>query len=245
VIRQVYSDSTFASVNARSEPAVIQQLFNSDRFHSERLSMVENQLRRRGIRDEGLLRAMEQVPRHEFIPEEFRDHSYEDRPIPIGEDQTISQPYIVAAMISALQVEPANIVLEVGTGTGYQAAILSCIAHHVFTIERHATLAQEAKRLFQRLGFSNITVALGDGSLGLPEHAPFDRIIVAAAAPSLPEPLVQQLRDPGRIVVPLGTADAQVLHLIRKEQRETFTRTLESCRFVPLVGAGGFPPRNF
>ena len=224
---------------------MIQQLFNSDSFLPERLSMIEGQLRRRGIRDENLLRAMSEVPRHEFIPEAYWKQAYEDRPVPIGEGQTISQPYIVAAMIAALQVGTEDTVLEIGTGTGYQAALLARLGKQVFTVERHAALADEAKRLFQKLGYGNITAVTGDGSHGLPEHAPYDRIIVAAAAPSIPEPLLQQLGEGGRMIIPVGSSDIQVLQLARKSGGEIFTSSLEGCRFVPLVGEGGFKPRNF
>jgi protein-L-isoaspartate(D-aspartate) O-methyltransferase len=241
----VFSVSTFVFVSARNERVVIQQLFNSDPFLPERLSMVEGQLRRRGIHDENVLRAMAEVPRHEFIPTNYREEAYQDKPVPIGEDQTISQPYIVAAMISSLQVEPSHTVLEIGTGTGYQAAVLSRLSGKVVSIERHAALADEARRLFERLGYDNISVIVGDGSLGLPGHAPYDRIIVAAAAPSIPEPLLQQLNDNGRIVIPVGTTEVQVLQLARKSGGEIFTSNLESCRFVPLLGEGGFSPRNF
>ena len=224
---------------------MIQQLFKSDPFERDRWAMVENQLRRRGIHDEKLLQVMAEVPRHEFIPEAYRKDAYEDRPVPIGEEQTISQPYIVAAMISALQITTESKVLEVGTGTGYQAAILSRLAAQVFTVERHSTLAAEAQRVFQRLGYSNITVILGDGGRGLPEYAPYDRVIVAAAAPTIPEPLLLQLDEGGRMIIPVGSPDIQVLRLVRKSQGEFFTSDLEGCRFVPLLGEGGFPPRNF
>jgi protein-L-isoaspartate(D-aspartate) O-methyltransferase len=224
---------------------VIQQLFNSDTFLQERLSMVENQLRRRGIQDEGVLRAMGEVPRHEFIPEGNWKQAYEDRPVPIGEEQTISQPYIVAAMIAALQVGPEDTVLEIGTGTGYQAAVLSHLAKQVSTVERHAVLAEQAKLLFQKLGYANIQVSIDDGSRGLPKYSPYDRIIVAAAAPSIPAPLLEQLRDGGRMIIPVGASDVQVLQLVRKSHGENFTSSLEGCRFVPLIGEGGFPPRNF
>ena len=223
---------------------MIQQLFNSDPFESDRLAMVEDQLRRRGIHEEKLLQVMAEVPRHEFIPETYRKNAYEDRPVPIGEEQTISQPYIVAAMISALQVTESN-VLEVGTGTGYQAAVLSRLAAWVFTVERHATLAAQAQQTFQKLGYSNIDVIVGDGSRGLPEHAPYDRIIVAAAAPTIPEPLLLQLAEGGRMIIPVGSPEMQVLRLARKSHGEIFTSDLEGCRFVPLVGEAGFPPRNF
>lgn len=224
---------------------MIQKLFNADQFEPDRLAMVENQLRRRGIHDEKLLQVMVEIPRHEFIPQPYWKSAYEDRPVPIGEEQTISQPYIVASMISALQVAPEHKVLEVGTGTGYQAAVLSRLAAHVFTVERHATLAAEAQRILQKIGYSNITVFVGDGSQGLAEYAPYDRIIVAAAAPSIPQPLVLQLSEGGRMIVPVGSPEIQVLQLARKSQGEIFTSNLEGCRFVPLLGEGGFSTRNF
>jgi len=224
---------------------VIQQLFNPDPFQAERQAMVENQLRGRGIHDEWLLGAMAEVPRHEFIPEAYRKAAYQDRPVPIGEEQTISQPYIVAAMISALQVTTEHKVLEVGTGMGYQAAVLSRLAGHVFTVERHATLADQAQQVFQKLSYSNITVVVGDGSRGLSDYAPYDRIVVAAAAPTIPEPMLLQLNEGGRMIIPVGSPEIQVLQLVRKSQGEIFTSDLEGCRFVPLLGEGGFPPRNF
>jgi len=225
--------------------SVIQELFNSDPFLLERRAMVDDQLRRRNIRDERLLAVMEEVPRHEFIPEKDRALSYEDKPVPIGEGQTISQPYIVAAMIDALRVAPENTVLEIGTGTGYQAAVLSRLAAHVYTVERHAALAATAEHVFQQLGYANITVVVGDGSLGLPDRAPFDRIIVAAAAPAVPDPLLQQLGEGGRIIIPVGNPESQVLELVRKVQGEFITSRLEGVRFVPLIGQGGFSTRNF
>src|SRR4029079_3335525 len=172
-----------------------------------------------------------EVPRHEFIPEAYRKDAYQDRPVPIGEEQTISQPYIVAAMISALQVTTEHKVLEVGTGTGYQAAVLSRLAGHVFTVERHATLADQAQQIFQKLGYSNITVVVGDGSRGLSDYAPYDRIVVAAAAPTIPEPMLLQLNEGGRMIIPVGSPEIQVLQLMRKSQGEIFTSDLEGCRF--------------
>lgn len=203
--------------------------------------MVEHQLRRRGIHEERVLRAMEEVPRHEFIPEERRHRAYQDEPVPIGEEQTISQPYIVAIMTQLLAVEPENIVLEVGTGTGYQAAVLSRLARRVYTIERHTSLAERARQIFLRLGYENIEVAVGDGTRGLPEHTPYDRILVAAAAASVPRPLIEQLAEGGRMIMPVGTPDVQVLQLVRKSQGEIFSSNLEGCRFVPLIGEGGLP----
>lgn len=218
----------------------VQQLFERDPYISQRQAMVEHQLRRRGIHDERVLRAMEEVPRHEFIPEGGRFHAYEDQPVPIGEEQTISQPYIVAVMTQMLAVEPENVVLEVGTGTGYQAAVLSRLARQVYTIERHASLADSAREIVRRLGYENLEVVVGDGTRGLPEHAPYDRILVAAAAPSVPRPLIEQMQEGGRMIIPVGRSDIQVLQLVRKRQGEIFTSRLEGCRFVPLIGEGGF-----
>ena len=198
--------------------------------------MVEQQLRRRGIHDERVLRTMEEVPRHEFIPEERRHRAYHDEPVPIGEEQTISQPYIVAIMTQLLAVEPESRVLEVGTGTGYQAAVLSRLARQVYTMERHASLAERAQEIFRRLGYENIEVVVGDGTRGLVEHAPYDRMLVAAAAPSIPPALLQQLAEGGRMVMPVGSPEMQVLQLVRKSGGEMFTSNLEGCRFVPLVG---------
>ncbi len=211
-----------------------------DEFERARLEMVEDQLKRRGIRDEKVLEAMRRVPRHEFVEPKHWREAYDDHPVPIGSGQTISQPYIVADMVEALQVAPGQNVLEVGTGTGYEAAVLAQVADHVHTIERHAGLAEQAKRIFERLGYRNINVVIGDGSEGLAEFAPYDRIIVAAAAPNVPAPLFEQLAEGGRMVLPVGSFDTQVLQLIRKVNGLPLTSTLDACRFVPLVGSGGF-----
>ncbi len=207
--------------------------------------MVNAQLRRRGIRDQRLLAAMERVPRHEFIPKESWDMAYKDHPVPIGEGQTISQPFIVAAMIEWLRLEPTDRVLEVGTGTGYQAAILAELAAEVVTIERQPRLAERATWNLQRLGYQNVRVVQGDGSLGVPEYAPYDGIIAAAAAPALPEPLTQQLAEGGRLVIPVGNLDTQVVELVRKVQGNLEIARMEGVRFVPLLGEKGFPERDF
>jgi protein-L-isoaspartate(D-aspartate) O-methyltransferase len=189
---------------------------------------------------------MESVPRHEFVPEEFRARAYEDAPLPIGDGQTISQPYIVAAMTAALRLRPGDRVLEIGTGCGYQAAILSRLAKEVFGIERRLELALSASARLARLGYANVHVHCGDGTLGLPEFAPFDAILVAAAAPAIPDPLLAQLAEGGRMVVPVGDADHQELQLVEKRGKSFRNTTLEGCRFVPLVGYHGWqdpPPR--
>ncbi len=203
--------------------------------------MVETQLRARGVRDERVLDAMARVPRHEFVAERYLGQAYEDHPIPIGEGQTVSQPYIVALMLEALQLEPSDTVLEIGTGSGYQAALLAELCRHVYSIERHAALAREAEQALARLGYSNVTVLVGDGSAGLPQFAPYDAIIVSAAAPQVPPPLFEQLREGGRMVVPVGPAACQELQLVRKQDGEPLITLLEGCRFVPLVGGQGYP----
>ena len=203
--------------------------------------MVERQLRARGVRDERVLAAMARVPRHEFVPEHFQAQAYEDHPIPIGSGQTISQPYIVALMLEALSVQPEDAVFEVGTGSGYQTALLAELARRVYSIERHSSLAHSAESVLRRLGYNNAEVIVGDGSQGLSEHAPFERIIVSAAAPQLPMALFQQLAEDGRIIVPIGPPNAQELHLVRKLQGRAVTEYLEGCRFVPLIGGEGYP----
>ena len=227
-----------------SSAARVMALFDqiqSDPFASDRQRMVEYQLRGRGIRDERVLDAMARVPRHEFVPERFQAQAYEDHPIPIGYGQTISQPYIVALMLEALALEPTDKVLEIGTGSGYQTALLAELAASVYSIERHAGLAQNAERVLAKLGYTNIVVLVGDGSEGLPQDAPFDAIIVSAAAPELPSTLVEQLRDGGRMVIPVGPAHAQELQLVQKQQGQLLVSYLEGCRFVPLITGQGYP----
>lgn len=212
-----------------------------DPFLAQRRSMVESQLRARGIRDERVLASMFRVPRHEFVSVEHRDQVYEDHPIPIGEGQTLSQPYIVAVMLEALALDPSDTVLEIGTGSGYQTALLAELAKQVYSVERHASLAHDARATLARLGYSNVEVALGDGSHGLAERAPFDAIVVSAAAPQIPPPLFEQMREGGRMVIPVGPAHAQELQLVRKQAGKLIVANLEGCRFVPLIGSEGYP----
>jgi protein-L-isoaspartate(D-aspartate) O-methyltransferase len=211
-----------------------------DAFLAQRRTMVESQLRARGIRDQRVLTAMLQVPRHEFASADYRDQVYEDHPIPIGEGQTLSQPYIVAIMLSALALCPSDSVLEVGTGSGYQTALLSQLTRQVYSVERHASLARAAEATLARFGYANVNVFLGDGSLGLPDQAPFDAIVVSAAAPHIPPPLFEQLREGARMVVPVGPAHAQELLLVRKQAGQAVITNLEGCRFVPLIGSEGY-----
>ena len=216
----------------------------SDEFDAPRAEMIERQLRRRGISDSRLLSAMAAVHREEFVPGELRPRAYEDLPLPIGEGQTISQPYIVAAMTSALHLTGNERVLEVGTGCGYQAAILSELVKVVFTVESRSELAATAAARLERLGYTNVHVHCGDGTLGLPDVAPFDAILVAAAAPGVPEPLRSQLAEGGRMILPVGDAENQELLYLERHGNSYETHTLEACRFVPLVGYYGWkePP---
>ena len=202
--------------------------------------MVESQLRNRGIRDERVLDAMLQVPRHEFVPKEYRDKAYADHPIPIAENQTISQPFIIAVSLQALGLSGSERVLEVGTGSGYQTCLLAVLAREVFSIERHAVLAHDAEATLRKLGFVNVNIVVGDGSNGLPQFAPFDGIVVAAAAPNIPRSLLDQLADGGRMVIPVGPPYAQELQLVRKQNGDAKVEVLEGCRFVPLIGAEGY-----
>jgi protein-L-isoaspartate(D-aspartate) O-methyltransferase len=213
---------------------------SSEAFAVERRAMVESQLRRRDILDQRVLEVMARVPRHEFVPAELRGQAYEDHPIPIGESQTISQPYIVAFMLQALHLSATDVVLEIGTGSGYLTAILAELSRWTYSIERHLVLAQAAELKLASLGCSNITAMIGDGSQGVPEYAPFDSIVVSAAAPQIPQPLVDQLREGGRMVIPVGPASAQELLLVRKQDDIPVTMRLEGCRFVPLIGVQGY-----
>jgi protein-L-isoaspartate(D-aspartate) O-methyltransferase len=209
-------------------------------FAAQRREMVEHQLRRRGIRDPLVLDAMLAIPRHKFVPEEFRGQSYEDKPIAIGEGQTISQPFIVAAMIEAMELKGNEKVLEVGAGSGYAAAILARLAAMVYTVESRPNLATAAYERLARLGIANVAVHTGDGSAGLKDAAPFDAILVAAAAPLVPRPLTEQMAEGGRMVIPVGDEQAQELVLMRKSNGEFHSRVLHQCAFVPLIGQYGF-----
>jgi protein-L-isoaspartate(D-aspartate) O-methyltransferase len=212
----------------------------TDPFVTQRRSMVESQLRARGIRDERVLAAMLHVPRHEFVSEEHRDQVYEDHPTPIGEGQTLSQPYMVAIMLEALALDPSHAVLEVGTGSGYQTALLAELTRQVYSVERHRSLARAAQTTLARLGYTNVEVSLGDGSHGLPQRAPFDAIVVSAAAPQIPPSLFEQLREGARMVIPVGPPHAQELQLARKQAGQPVIANLEGCRFVPLIGSQGY-----
>ncbi len=203
-------------------------------FAEERSRMVEIQLKERGIRDNKVLQAMRKVPRHLFVPEEMKPFAYGDEPLPIGEGQTISQPYIVAYMTEALALKGDEIVLEVGTGSGYQTAVLAEIAREIYTIELVEVLSLRAQEILQKLGYSNIQFKIGDGTLGWQEHAPFDAMMVTAAPPSVPKRLQDQLRVSGRMVIPVGSC-FQELVLISREKRGFKKKKLLPVRFVPLI----------
>jgi protein-L-isoaspartate(D-aspartate) O-methyltransferase len=210
-------------------------------FAAERGSMVEQKLRQRSISDERLLAAMAKVPRHEFVSPQNWAEAYADHPIPIAEQQTTSQPYMIAAMVQAAGIKPEDRVLEIGAGSGYQTAVLAELASQVFAVERYASLTEAARATLERLGYRNTKVVTGDGSLGLPEAAPFDAIIVSAAAPRIPQALVDQLAVGGRLVVPVGESEQQVVQLVLRDKEGNIrVQTLEGCRFVPLIGQQGF-----
>lgn len=204
-------------------------------FGALRQNMVEMQLRRRGISDRRVLDAMARVPRHQFTHERDREQAYEDYPLPIGEEQTISQPFIVALMLELLELNRSDNVLEVGTGSGYVTALLAELAAQVTSVERHATLAERARGILERLGYRNVTVIVGDGSQGYEPSAPYSAILVSAAAAAVPKPLLSQLAEGGRMVVPVGPTEAQQLQVIRRENNLIRTSLRESCRFVPLI----------
>lgn len=206
-----------------------------DPFSNLRRDMVDSQLRARGISDERLLSAMMRVPRHGFAPERYRDQAYEDHPLPIAEGQTISQPYMVAVMLDSLDLSPRDKVLEIGTGSGYQTALLAELTAHVVSIERHSVLANAAREALTRLGYTNIKLLVGNGTRGFRENAPYDAIIVSAAAAEVPRELVEQLGEAGRMIIPVGDGDAQQLQLIEKRDGQPYTSLRELCRFVPLV----------
>jgi len=207
---------------------------------ARRLDMVATQIAARGVRDPRVLEAMREVPRHRFVPWSARQEAYEDRPLPIGEGQTISQPYMVAVMTEVLGAQPADRVLEIGTGSGYQTAILSRLAARVVSIERHAVLAARAKAVLESIGIANVEIHVGDGTEGWPEDAPFDRILVTAGAPAVPDSLRQQLADGGRLVIPVGPSGFQHVTIVDRRGDDYAERRGDACVFVPLIGRLGW-----
>jgi protein-L-isoaspartate(D-aspartate) O-methyltransferase len=208
---------------------------DEDDYTALRHRMVEEQLRSRGIEDERVLEAMERVPRHAFVPPGLREMAYSDNPLPIGEDQTISQPYVVAVMTEALAVEPGDRVLEIGTGSGYQAAILAEMGVEVFTVEYHEKLSASARRILERLDYADIHYRIGDGRAGWPEEAPFAGIIVTAAPDTLPQSLADQLKSGGRLVIPIGRWEQDLFVCTRQPNGTLEHERLFAVRFVPLV----------
>ena len=224
-----------SSCSTRSPSPSSDQL-DEKQFEQRRVSMVREQIEREGISDTAVLRAMRRVPRHRFVPAGLRDQAYADRPLPIGYDQTISQPYIVGLMTELLGLNKGHRVLEIGTGSGYQAAVLAEIVDSIWTIEILEPLATSALQRLQSLGYGRVNVRCGDGYAGWPEHAPFDRIIVTAAAEEIPNPLLEQLKDGGKMVIPLGAAfSIQNLVLVEKHDGQLTKQNVAAVRFVPLV----------
>jgi protein-L-isoaspartate(D-aspartate) O-methyltransferase len=216
-----------------------------DPFSQARKAMVEKQIVARGITDARVLAAMREVPRHAFVPDHYIDEAYEDHPLPVGAGQTISQPYIVALMTSHLGLTGKEKVLEIGTGSGYQAAILARLAKEVHTVERIPELASKAKATLQQLGVKNVFVHVGDGSLGWPEAAPYDRIIVTAAAPSVPEELTDQLKTGGRLIIPVGERWYQMLEEWEKAPAGLVKKEVIPVVFVPLLGEKGWQEKDW
>lgn len=209
-------------------------------YDAKRREMVEHQLKARDISDTHVLKAMLEVPRHEFVPVEMREAAYEDFPLPISEEQTISQPYIVALMTQELELKGDEKVLEVGTGSGYQAAVLSRVAKTVYTIERLPELAREAEKNLRKSSYLNVNVIVGDGTLGLKKHAPYDAILVSAACNKVPDALKEQLKDGGRLIIPVGDRISQELLKITKKGKEFIEKKICDCAFVPLIGEDGW-----
>jgi protein-L-isoaspartate(D-aspartate) O-methyltransferase len=203
--------------------------------------MVLTQLERRGIDDPRVLEAMRKVKRHHFVEPAFRDRAYDDTPLPIDEGQTISQPYVVARMTSLLEIQPTDKALEIGTGSGYQAAILAELCHKVFSIERHMNLLQKARQALDEQGYANVVLKQGDGTIGWAEFAPFDKIIITAAAPKFPKTLFQQLKDGGLMIFPMGEKRTQDLVLVCRNGEEAIMKEVGQVAFVPLVGREGWP----
>lgn len=209
-------------------------------YSHAREKMVEEQVIRRGIKDHRVIEAMLEVERHQFVESAFRHRAYNDTPLPIGNGQTISQPYMVALMTESLMVKPDDRILEIGTGSGYQAAIVARLCQSVFSIERDSVLAQRARKILDSLGYANIAIKVGDGTIGWQEFAPYDGIIVTAGAPMIPEKLLKQVKDGGRIVIPVGDIKSQRLCIYQKKKEKFDYSEVCSCAFVPLVGKEGW-----
>lgn len=208
-------------------------------FAKKRLEMVKWQIEARGIHDQNVLDAMQKVERHRFVPKNYEPYAYDDHPLPIGEGQTISQPYIVALMTEIVALKKTDKVLEIGTGSGYQAAVLAEICDSVYSIEINEILAKNAQKTLKELGYANISISIGDGYQGWREHSPYDAILVTCAPTSVPQPLIDQLRDGGRLVIPVGPAHNQHLVLYQKQQNKIFQKNSIPVRFVPMIDQKG------
>ncbi len=206
----------------------------------ERQRMVKEQIMERGVRDERVIDAMKRVPRHTFVEKTYHHQAYNDYPLPIGYGQTISQPYMVASMTELLELKGAEKVLEIGTGSGYQTAILGLLCAKVYSIERIAELTKQARTTLDDLGFRNINLMVGDGSIGWSDYSPYDGIIVTAGAPEVPTALIEQLAEKGRLVIPVGDEFSQILNLVKKHKGRIYRKEFFGCTFVPLVGKGGW-----
>jgi protein-L-isoaspartate(D-aspartate) O-methyltransferase len=213
---------------------------DEESFQQERIRMVERQIAARGVRDPRVLDAMRAIPRHRFVPENYRNAAYEDRPLPIGEGQTISQPYIVAVMTELLEPRPEDKVLEVGTGSGYQAALLSRLVSRVITLERLSGIAERARKNLEDLGITNVEVEVSDGTLGWPDQAPYDGILITASTPEIPPPLIDQLAEGGRLVAPVGGQGYQELVKLERHQKQIEKTYHGGVVFVPLIGRYGW-----
>ena len=213
-------------------------------FETQRENMVETQIKRRGIKNPRVLSAMLKIPRHVFVPSNFQKLAYSDQPLPIGEGQTISQPYMVALMTEALDPQPEDKILEIGTGSGYQSAILAELCRELYTVERIPQLTIRAQNILHDLGYENVFFRTGDGSQGWSEFAPYDKIIVTAGAPQIPQPLIQQLKEGGRMVIPVGSRFTQELKLITKREKDVEIENICGCVFVPLWGKYAWEERE-
>jgi protein-L-isoaspartate(D-aspartate) O-methyltransferase len=218
---------------------------DEESFRRERMEMVERQIAARGVHDPRVLEAMRQIPRHQFVPEEYKNASYEDRPLPIGKGQTISQPYIVAVMTELLELQPEDQVLEIGTGSGYQAALLSRLAARVITLERLPGIAEQARNTLLNLEISNVEVVVADGTLGWPQEAPYNAILVTASTPEIPPPLLNQLAEGGRLVAPVGGQGYQELIKVVKREGKVEKTYHGGVVFVPLIGQYGWQKESF
>ncbi|MDO8682657.1 MAG: protein-L-isoaspartate(D-aspartate) O-methyltransferase [Armatimonadota bacterium] len=215
-----------------------------DDYARQREEMVQEIIRGGGAADPRVLAAMRKVPRHEFVPQEYLAYAYDNRPLPIGERQTISQPLMVAMMTEALDIDPDSRILEIGTGSGYQTALLAELSAKVYSIERYETLATRARETLASLGYTNVEVLVADGSQGYPERSPYNRILVTAGAPTVPDLLIEQLRIGGKMVIPVGDFSYQALTLVEKTDRGASYREITGCVFVPLIGKYGWRPEE-